>query len=157
MDHVFTYTQGTRGSHVKAVAREHGATPSHIRKKYTAKKMVPKQKLPRAKKSVSEKKNSSKSFTRLKKIRFPICTTKTFITILFTGATTKPLHAIKSGRQRALAPCDQLNPHNSCSKSGRQKSIPVTIVINSHQISKAKNNSRNHRDQFHDHPTPPIS
>jgi len=58
-------------------------------------------------------------------------TTKTFITIPSTGATPKPLHAIKSGRQRALAPCDQINPHNSCSKSGRQKSIPVTIVINS--------------------------
>ena len=38
MDHVFTYTQGTRGSHVQAVAREHGATPSHIRQKYTTKK-----------------------------------------------------------------------------------------------------------------------
>ena len=37
MDHVFTYTQGTRGSHVQAAAREHGAMPSHIRKKYTAK------------------------------------------------------------------------------------------------------------------------
>jgi len=41
------------------------------------------------------------------------------------------LHKIRSRRQCALAPCDQLNPHNSRSKSGRQKSIPVTIVINS--------------------------
>ena len=41
------------------------------------------------------------------------------------------LYAIKSGRQRALAPCNQLNPHNSSSKSGRQKSIHITIVINS--------------------------
>ena len=60
-----------------------------------------------------------------------IYTTKTFITIPSIGATLKPLHAIRSGRQRALAPCDQLNPHNSSNKLGRQKSIPVTIVINS--------------------------
>ena len=58
-------------------------------------------------------------------------TTKTFITIPSTCATPKPLYAIRSGRQRALAPCDQLNLRNSRSKSGRQKSIPVTIVINS--------------------------
>jgi hypothetical protein len=45
------------------------------------------------------------------------------------------LHAIRSGRQRALAPCDQLNPHNR----------------------KAKINSRNNRDQFRDYPTPPIT
>ena len=38
---------------------------------------------------------------------------------------------IRLGRQRALATCDQLNPHNSRNKSGRQKSIPLTIVINS--------------------------
>ena len=87
-----------------------------------------------------------------------IYTTKTFITIPSTGATPKLLHAIKSGRQRALTPCDQirkatrthsmrsnqegnahslhaiksgrqralascdqLNPHNSRSKSGKQK------------------------------------
>ena len=96
-------------------------------KKIYSKKNGSKTNTSRAKKKCFRKKNSSKSFTRLKKIRFPICTTKTFITILFTGATTKPLHAIKSGRQRALAPCDQLNPHNSRSKSGRQKinSLPI--------------------------------
>ena len=33
-------------------------------------------------------------------------------------------HAIKSGRQRVLAPCDQLNLHNNRSKSGKQKLIP---------------------------------
>ena len=86
-----------------------------------------------------------------------ISTTKTFITIPSTDATPKPLHAIRSGRQRALAPCDQLNPHNNRSKSGRQKSITITIVINSQQIRKAKINSRNNRDQFRDHPTPPIT
>jgi len=90
VDHVFTYTQGTRGSHVQAVAQEHGATPSDI----------------------------------------SISTTKTFITIPSTGATPKPLHAIRSGRQRALTPCDQLNLHNSRSKSGKQKSIPITAAPN---------------------------
>ena len=53
-----------------------------------------------------------------------IFTTKTFITIPSTGATPKSLYAIKSGRQRALASCDQLNPHNSRSKSEKQKYIP---------------------------------
>ena len=46
-----------------------------------------------------------------------ISTTKIFITIPSTGA-------IRSGSQRALAPCDQLNPHNSRSKSEKQKYIP---------------------------------
>ena len=66
----------------------------------------------------------------------------------YTGATPKSLHAIRSERQRALAPCDQPNPHNSRSKSGRQKLILVTIVVNSQQIRKAKINSHNNRDQF---------
>ena len=56
-----------------------------------------------------------------------IFTTKTFITILSIGATPKSLYAIKSGRQRALAPCDQLSPHNSRRKSGKEKSIPHDI------------------------------
>ena len=51
-----------------------------------------------------------------------ISTTKIFITIPSTGVTPKPLRAIRSERQRALAQCDQLNLHNSHSKSGRQKS-----------------------------------
>ena len=59
-----------------------------------------------------------------------ISTTKIFITIPFTGATPKPLHAIRSERQRALAPYDQLNPHNSRSKLEKQKSIPITAAAN---------------------------
>ena len=86
MDHVFTYTQGTRGSHVRTGCRT-GARCDTVAYLY-------------------------------------ISTTKTFITIPSTGATPKPLHAIKSGRQRALASCDQLNPHNSRSKSEKQKYIP---------------------------------
>ena len=58
-------------------------------------------------------------------------TTKTFITIPSTVATLKPLHAIRSGRQRALAPCDQLNPHNSRSKSEKQKLIPTRFPCDS--------------------------
>ena len=58
---------------------------------------------------------------------FSISTTKTFINIPSTGATPKPLHAIRSERQCALVHCNQLNPHNSHNKLGRQKSIPITI------------------------------
>ena len=54
--------------------------------------------------------------------------TKIFITIPSTDTTPKPLHAIKSERQRALAPCDQLNPRESCSKSGRKKNQTILRV-----------------------------